>query len=101
MPREESIMNKSTLVTLSFLSAAGMAFAEGPLNYPDSDQAPSKATVSTLTRAEVIAEMFAARARGENAMGAEDSGSSYLAQLAYRDLMLARQAQRQLMAAKK
>ena len=89
-------MTKSHLLALTLAAAAGTAFAEGPLNYPDSDARPHEPVVSTLTRAEVIAEMFAARARGENALTGEDSGSAYLAQQTHKEIMLARQKARAL-----
>ena len=92
-------MFKSTLLAVALVATLGTASAEGPANYPDSDERPTPHSASTLSRAEVIAEMFAARARGEDAMLAEDSGSSYLAQLEARASRLARLAARQQVAA--
>jgi hypothetical protein len=66
-------MSKHCIAVLSLL-AAGTAFAEGPIDYP-----PYEPWTSTSTRAEVRAEMFAARERGEIAAATgEDSGSAYL-----------------------
>ena len=82
------------------LSAATAALAEGPLCYPDADCAPAKPLdsgrtraeviaamsepeyvdpVSTRTRAEVLAEYYRARQRGEMSLFDEDSGSNWLA----------------------
>ena len=79
------------------------ALAEGPLSYPDVDDRPPAAVVSTLTRADVVAayfkslepaekappstltraaveaEFFRARDRGLLALNDEDSGSFWLA----------------------
>lgn len=88
---------------LAALSTA--ALAEGPLSYPDVDDAqpvlmasaltraqfaeaylksltavPEAAQPSELTRAAVMAEFFRARDRGELAIMDEDSGSNWLSQ---------------------
>ncbi len=67
-------MSKHCIAVLSLL-AAGTAFAEGPIDYP-----PYEPWTSTSTRAEVRAEMFAARERGEMAAIAGEAGTAYLAQ---------------------
>jgi hypothetical protein len=91
---------KKTLATFAIaIASAGAVFAEGPI---ETDYAPGP-WVSTLTRAQVIAEFFAALQAGETAtestltreqvmaqtrspraraemaaMSGEDSGSAYL-----------------------
>ncbi len=91
-------MFKSTLTAVALVATFGAAFAEGPVNYPDSDERPSPPAASTVSRAEVIAEVFAARARGEEALVAEDSGSSYFAMREAQATSLARLAARSQMA---
>ncbi len=84
------------------LSAATAALAEGPLCYPDPDTACAASKplnsgrtraeviaainapgyvepVSTLTRAEVLAEFYRVRDRGELSLFDEDSGATWLA----------------------
>ena len=69
-------MSKQWIMALSLL-AAGAAWAEGPIDWP-----PQEPFSSTLTREQVRAEMFAARASGELAsVHSEDSGAAYLAQI--------------------
>ena len=70
-------MSKQMIIALALL-ATGAAYAEGPIDWP-----PEQPFAATKTRAEVRAEMFAARERGEiDAINGEDSGSTYLAKRA-------------------
>ena len=69
-------MSKQMIIALALL-ATGAAYAEGPIDWP-----PEQPFAATKTRAEVRAEMFAARASGETAaVTSEDSGATYLARL--------------------
>lgn len=99
------------------------ALAEGPLCYPDAEDAPpevktspltreqfaaaylksltekpAEVAPSTLTRAAVIAEFFRARDRGELAIMDEDSGSGWLSQTYAQGASARRLAQVRLLA---